>query len=193
MHTTLQKFMKIGDIERNEWFLAYIIREITAGLEEFHKQHIIHRDIKGDNIFIDDKGGIKIGDFGLSAQLTLDRETRNTFAGSPLWMAPEIIWKSPYNTSSDIWSLGILAYELAEGRTPYDHCRSVYELGLYIRATSEPRISEHWSENFKDFIRKCLQKNPDARETSTSLLNSNFLREISERSAREYIIDKIRS
>lgn len=85
-----------------------------------HRRNIVHRDIKSDNILINNNGDLKLADFGYAAQLTLERDNRTTKVGTVCWMAPELILgKSSYDARVDIWSLGIFALELATGEPPY--------------------------------------------------------------------------
>lgn len=81
--------------------------------------HRIHRDIKSDNILLDLKGNIKLADFGYTVQLTQKRPLRDTTIGTPYWEAPEVITGDPYDKKVDVWSLGIMALEMAEGEPPY--------------------------------------------------------------------------
>ena len=94
--------------------------QTLKGLYSLHKRNVIHRDIKSDKILINKNGDLKLADFEYAAQLTLERENRTKNVGSVCWMAPELILdKTSYDSKIDIWSLGILALELATGEPPY--------------------------------------------------------------------------
>ena len=99
---------------------AYILYHTLNGLYSLHRRNIVHRDIKSDNILINNNGDLKLADFGYAAQLTLERDNRTTKVGTVCWMAPELILgKTSYDAKVDIWSLGIFALELATGEPPY--------------------------------------------------------------------------
>ena len=84
MEIDLQSFMRKEDVNRSEMLIGYVIKEIIKGLQEFHENNKIHRDLKSSNILINSKGNVKIGDFGISVQLTVERKKRMTLAGSLL-------------------------------------------------------------------------------------------------------------
>jgi serine/threonine protein kinase len=187
MDRTLDAFNKAWK-NKSEAAIAYIIREITRGLAYLHENHNIHRDLKSENIFVNAQGQVKLGDFGLSVQLTKERSLRDTFAGSPLWIAPEILGGRQYGLSCDVWSLGVVCYELAEGRPPFHRARNANELKLRIQREPTPVINQSWSEKYKEFILFCLQKEPNMRKTCKELLESDFLVNFNEEEARNCLI-----
>jgi len=108
-----------GNTLKEDW-IAYISREILRGLAHLHIHHVIHRDIKGQNVLLTENAEVKLVDFGVSAQLDRTVGRRNTFIGTPYWMAPEVIAcdenpDATYDYRSDLWSCGITAIEMAEG------------------------------------------------------------------------------
>ncbi|OMJ76650.1 hypothetical protein SteCoe_23956 [Stentor coeruleus] len=158
-----------------ELVLKYILYEALKGLEYLHKRNRIHRDIKSDNILISDKGAIKVADLGLAAQLNNMRNNRNTFVGTLLWMPPEIIQEENYGTKVDIWALGIVAIELAEGQPPnYKENQQRILKKIVSDRAPELKNSRKWSLEFKDFLSKCLVKDQNRRQSSSELLSNRF-------------------
>uniref|UniRef100_A0A8C9EZP7 non-specific serine/threonine protein kinase n=1 Tax=Pavo cristatus TaxID=9049 RepID=A0A8C9EZP7_PAVCR len=107
----------------DEAMISYILYGALLGLQHLHNNWIIHRDVKGNNILLTTEGGVKLVDFGVSAQLTSTRLRRNTSVGTPFWMAPEVIaceqqYDYSYDARCDVWSLGITAIELGDGDPP---------------------------------------------------------------------------
>ena len=132
-----------------EKIISYILRQVLKGLMCLHNRHIVHRDIKSDNVMVSSNGDIKLGDFGYAAQLTVERLERESRVGTVYWMAPEIITgKKKYNNKVDIWSLGIVALELANGDPPYLEADATKAL-VYIVSKPSPKLDANkWSEEF---------------------------------------------
>mmetsp|Transcript_24858 Transcript_24858/g.31637 ORF Transcript_24858/g.31637 Transcript_24858/m.31637 type:complete len:427 (-) Transcript_24858:87-1367(-) len=163
-------------VKMTESQIAYACRQVLAGLSYIHSCHRLHRDIKSDNILIGEDGSIKIADFGYAAQLTKGKSKRSTIVGTPYWMAPELIRGCEYDDKVDIWSLGIMLMELAEGEPPYMDYPPLRALFLIttrgIPGLKEP---EQWSKEMISFLDKCLIKEPQARPTANELLEHPFL------------------
>lgn len=156
--------------------IAYICREVLLGLDSLHKIHRVHRDIKGDNILLDVDGSVKIADFGFCAQLSQRCEKRNTVVGTPYWMAPEVIHGKDYDCQVDIWSMGILVLECAEGKPPRLDIPPIRAMFL-IATEGAPNLTEpsRWSAAMRDFIAWCCCVNPSERPTATEALTHPFL------------------
>ncbi|NXM76292.1 MYO3A protein, partial [Serilophus lunatus] len=176
-------FLKRGE-RMNELIIAYILHEALMGLQHLHENKTIHRDIKGNNILLTTEGGVKLVDFGVSAQLTSTRLRRNTSVGTPFWMAPEVIaceqqLDSSYDARCDAWSLGITAIELGDGDPPLADLHPMRAL-FKIPRNPPPTLQqpELWSPEFNDFINKCLTKDYEKRPTVSTLLQHDFIKQI---------------
>jgi p21-activated kinase 1 len=156
--------------------IAYLVREVLLGLKYMHDHDKIHRDIKTDNIMLTADGRVKLGDFGFTAQLQTKADLRKSVVGTPCWMAPELIKAQPYSFPVDIWSLGIVARELAEGEPPFVSASPVRALFLIV-SRGIPPISnrDERSPEFLDFLDRCLAIEPEQRATAAELLQHPFV------------------
>lgn len=175
-----------------EEHIAIIMKQLLRALDYLHSDEKMHRDIKGTdlvvqllglvltisiaaNVLVSRNGQVKLADFGVSAQLTATMRRKNTFVGTPFWMAPEVIKQSGYDFKADIWSLGITSLELADGEPPYSDVHPMKALFLIPRL-SPPALNGDYSSSFKDFVRLCLQRDPRDRPTARALLEHDFIK-----------------
>ncbi|KAM9775043.1 TRAF2 and NCK interacting kinase b isoform 3-T3 [Syngnathus typhle] len=185
-----------GSSLKEEW-IAYVCREILRGLTHLHQHKVIHRDIKGQNVLLTENAEVKLVDFGVSAQLDRTVGRRNTFIGTPYWMAPEVIAcdenpDATYDFKSDLWSLGITAIEMAEGAPPLCDMHPMRALFLIPRNPAPRLKSKKWSKKFQSFIESCLVKSHSQRPSTEQLLKHPFIRDLpNERQVRIQLKDHI--
>ncbi|XP_035309996.1 mitogen-activated protein kinase kinase kinase kinase 4 isoform X12 [Cricetulus griseus] len=185
-----------GNTLKEDW-IAYISREILRGLAHLHIHHVIHRDIKGQNVLLTENAEVKLVDFGVSAQLDRTVGRRNTFIGTPYWMAPEVIAcdenpDATYDYRSDLWSCGITAIEMAEGAPPLCDMHPMRALFLIPSLPPPQPPSKTWSKKFFSFIEGCLVKNYMQRPSTEQLLKHPFIRDQpNERQVRIQLKDHI--
>uniref|UniRef100_A0A2R9BQV7 Nik-related protein kinase n=1 Tax=Pan paniscus TaxID=9597 RepID=A0A2R9BQV7_PANPA len=167
---------------KEDW-IAYICREILQGLAHLHAHRVIHRDIKGQNVLLTHNAEVKLVDFGVSAQVSRTNGRRNSFIGTPYWMAPEVIDcdedpRRSYDYRSDVWSVGITAIEMAEGAPPLCNLQPLEALFVILRESAPTVKSSGWSRKFHNFMEKCTIKNFLFRPTSANMLQHPFVRDI---------------
>ncbi|KAH6946661.1 hypothetical protein HPB50_014423 [Hyalomma asiaticum] len=161
--------------------IRYLCHEICEGLRFLHSKKVIHRDLKAGNVLLTLDGDVKIADFGVSAKNKHTLQKRDSFIGTPYWMAPEVVLcetyrDNPYDYKADIWSLGITLIEFAQMEPPNNEMNPMRVL-LKIQKSDPPTLAQpsKWSKEFRDFLTLCLTKDPNQRPTSEELLKHPFV------------------
>ncbi|XP_044515452.1 serine/threonine-protein kinase 10-like [Gracilinanus agilis] len=164
--------------------IQVVCKQVLQALEYLHASKIIHRDLKAGNVLLSSEGYVKLADFGVSAKNSRTLQRRASFIGTPYWMAPEVIQcetskEAPYDYKADIWSLGITLIEMAEMEPPHHELNPMRVL-LKIHKSPAPtlRYPQQWSEEFKDFLRKSLERDPESRWSACQLLQHPFVSEV---------------
>lgn len=153
-----------------DWFT-----QICLAVKYIHERKILHRDLKSGNIFLTTDGRIKLGDFGIAKCLNSTLEKAKTLVGTPYYLSPEIIQDKPYNFKSDIWSLGILLYEMTMLKMPFEGS-SLPLLSLKIVRGNYSPIGSHVGKELKNLIQSILQLEPKNRPSIIELLRNNNLK-----------------
>ena len=172
--------------------IAAILQPILKCLHLLHTEYgVIHRDIKSDNVLITRDGKIKLADFGFCAENT---GRRRSVVGTPYWMCPECVSGAEYNEKADVWSLGILTLELANGEVPLIEHTPIQALFM-IRSQEPPTFnsSSEWSDSFHNFLGRCLVKDPEQRASVQELLEHPFIKNACNLDFLEPVLSKIRA
>jgi mitogen-activated protein kinase kinase kinase len=170
-----------------EPLIRNFVRQILAGLSYLHSRDIIHRDIKGANILVDNKGGIKISDFGISKRVEASAMLgpsavggrghlhRPSLQGSVYWMAPEVVRQTAHTKKADIWSLGCLVVEMFIGAHPFPDCSQLQAIFAIGNNQAKPTIPDHASKEARAFLEATFEVDHEKRPDADDLLQSPFL------------------
>lgn len=169
-----------------EPLIRSFVRQIVTGLAYLHGREIIHRDIKGANILVDNKGGIKISDFGISKKMEAsnllagpgNNKNRPSLQGSVFWMAPEVVKQTSYTRKADIWSLGCLVVEMMTGTHPFPDCSQLQAIFKIGGAKISPTIPDEASNEATTFLSQTFEVEQSKRPSADELLLSPFLNPI---------------
>ncbi|KAL5056410.1 hypothetical protein RYX36_037092 [Vicia faba] len=184
MYNLFMEYMPFGTVSQHgglldEQTIVCYTRQIVKGLDYLHSNGLVHCDIKGANILIGEEGA-KIGDFGCAKSIN---EAAAPIRGTPVFMAPEVVCGEEQEYPSDIWSLGCTIIEIFTGSSPWPNVDDSLSALFHIAYSNEvPRIPCSLSDKAKDFLGKCLRKNPKERLTASQLLKHPFLEELSSNS-----------
>lgn len=148
--------------------------QICLAIKHVHDRKVLHRDIKGQNIFLMRNGMIKLGDFGISKVLTNTVDKARTMVGTPYYLSPEIVEGKPYSFKSDVWSLGVMLYELCTLKPPFDGA-SIRQLGMNIVRGSYQPLPSHFSKELKSLVNIQLMNDPNKRPTVGQMLKMPFI------------------
>ena len=143
-------------------------------MKHVHDRKIIHRDLKGANVFLTKKGVLKIGDFGIAKVLSHTVQQARTMVGTPYYLSPEIVQSKPYNSKTDIWSMGVMLYELCCLRPPFD-APSIHLLSMKIIRGAYNPIPATFSPEIRLLVKQMLDLRPESRPDVNKILNTPLI------------------
>ncbi|EGR30714.1 protein kinase domain protein [Ichthyophthirius multifiliis] len=173
----LQKLIKEKDQNKqtfNENQIWHWFIDLAQALKFIHQKRVLHRDIKSSNIFITKNNRVKIGDFGISKQLSSTFEHANSLVGTPYYLSPEICQNKPYTYKSDIWALGCIIFELCALKPPFQS-NSLMSLISIIVNEQPAKISYAYSQSLQNFIKSMLKKVPEQRPSANDILKNQII------------------
>ncbi|KAM9449735.1 mitogen-activated protein kinase kinase kinase 4 isoform 2-T2 [Clarias gariepinus] len=177
---TLEEVSRLG---LQEHVIRLYCKQITTAINVLHEHGIVHRDIKGANIFLTSSGLIKLGDFGCSVKLKNNAHTMpgevNSTLGTAAYMAPEVITRAKgegHGRAADIWSLGCVLIEMVTGKRPWHEYEHNFQIMYKVGMGHKPPIPEKLSTEGKDFLTHCLESDPKCRWTASMLLDHPFVK-----------------
>ncbi|XP_044936013.1 mitogen-activated protein kinase kinase kinase 4 isoform X4 [Mustela putorius furo] len=177
---TLEEVSRLG---LQEHVIRLYSKQITVAINVLHEHGIVHRDIKGANIFLTSSGLIKLGDFGCSVKLKNNAQTMpgevNSTLGTAAYMAPEVITRAKgegHGRAADIWSLGCVVIEMVTGKRPWHEYEHNFQIMYKVGMGHKPPIPERLSPEGKDFLSHCLESEPRMRWTASQLLDHSFVK-----------------
>lgn len=165
-----------------ETLVAVYIAQVLDGLAYLHDQGTIHRDIKGANILTTKDGNAKLADFGVATRINKFVNSKNTVAGTPYWMAPEVIELNGATTAADIWSVGCTVVELLTGNPPFYNIEPIPAMFAIVHE-DQPPLPKGISSQLQDFLMQCFRKDPLIRPTAKKLLVHPWIIQNQSRSA----------
>lgn len=174
----------------DEVAISTIMRDCLKAIDCLNNHNMFHRDIKASNILFDSDGSCKLGDYGVST--AIKKGGNNSYVGSLCYMAPEMTISEKYDFKVDIWSLGITALEIADGKPPFFRL-SPFDLAKQLVEGNVPELIDRthkWSQEFKDMVKSCLVKNPKERPTAKEVLEKNAVF-FSKAKDRKYILETV--
>mmetsp|Transcript_63372 Transcript_63372/g.145769 ORF Transcript_63372/g.145769 Transcript_63372/m.145769 type:complete len:898 (+) Transcript_63372:94-2787(+) len=158
----------------DEQQVMFLFVQICLAVDHIHRHKIIHRDLKGMNIFLTSEGVVKVGDFGIAKSLGTTSAQAQTVIGTPLYLPPEVCNNEPYSYKADVWSMGVILYELCTLGYPFQG-QSVPGLVMKIITTEPEPISDKYSPPLSDLVKSLLQKEAENRPRTSDILAKSYV------------------
>jgi len=175
-----QQGVLLPEIQILEWFV-----QTCFALKHVHERKVLHRDLKTQNIFLMSTGQVKLGDFGIAKVLDATKDYAKTMVGTPYYLSPEIIEDRPYNFKSDIWSAGVVLYEMTTLKHPFD-AETLMLLASQILKEQEPPPDPSFSSDLASLIRNMLSKDSRNWPFIHNIMELDFLQDIMHEANKKY-------
>lgn len=183
LRTLIDSFLRLEkhDAILSPFRIAKILIQLVLGLEVLHRNEILHRDLKPENVFLDSEDNVKIGDFGCALKLDFSAQKRHTIIGTPLYESPEVIEGKEYDSSADMWSLGVLLYELCTLALPFDESSLLRFQRAVQRGKYKPIPAWRCPAEISEIVYSLLNLNPQKRPTASEILKLPFVKDSAEK------------
>ena len=173
---SLHDMMKLTRAPFPERHMSVIVYQVVSAIKYLHEHKLIHRDVKPGNILLNSDGCVKLSDFGISKTIDNTANICDTFVGTALYMSPERVFGKDYSFTSDIWSLGMVIFEMATGGFPFPSMASFPVLFDHLCNLPEPRLAVNsFSTDLCDIVTQCLQRDPSKRVSAIGLQSHPFV------------------
>lgn len=176
IHSRIQE-QKVKNERFTESQILLWLTQALLGLKHLHERHILHRDLKPHNLFLNEKGELMIGDFGIAKVLESTHSCAKTTIGTPYYFSPELCQQGEYSFPSDVWSLGCIAYELCSLSVPF-RANDLKQLVQYISTRPVPAVPSVYSAGLRQLITDMLQRDPARRPTVQEMLALPFIQDV---------------
>jgi NIMA (never in mitosis gene a)-related kinase len=175
LYQRINRTRKTGQALAERQILRWLT-EAALALKYIHDKHVLHRDLKSQNLFLTSSDRIRMGDFGISKVLENTAAFAKTAIGTPYYLSPEICQEKPYSFGSDIWALGCVLYEMTALRVPFD-AQNIQSLVQKITRGPLPQVPSPYSQELRQLCGDLLHRDQTQRPTATDIIQRQYVQE----------------